>query len=153
MNALLFLIGILTTIMGIFGVYTLMSSKKKSSDPYVYYINFKPESDTILQELAKLYTEKTGIKVTVVSTVGQNYGELLSKGISDSKPATLFVEGGLQQLAQYADHAYDLTGTKVVEELNTDDYKMIDKEGKLVGIGYCFESFGLIVNTELLEKA
>ena len=153
MNALLFLIGILTTIIGIFGVYTLMSSKKKSSDPYVYYINFKPESDTILQELAKLYTEKTGIKVTVVSTVGQNYGELLSKGISDSKPATLFVEGGLQQLAQYADHAYDLTGTKVVEELNTDDYKMIDKEGKLVGIGYCFESFGLIVNTELLEKA
>ena len=153
MNRLLFLIGILTTIMTIFGVYTLMSSKKKSSEPYVYYLNFKPESDTILQELAKLYTEKTGIKVTVVSTVGQNYGELLSKGISDSKPVTLFVEGGLQQLAQYADHAYDLTGTKVVEELNTEDYKIIDKEGKLVGIGYCFESFGLIVNTELLEKA
>ena len=70
MNKLLFLIGILTTIITIFGVYTLVSLQKNSSEPYVYYINFKPESDTILQELAKLYTEKTGIKVTVVSTVG-----------------------------------------------------------------------------------
>lgn len=153
MNKLLFLLGMITTIMAILGVYTLISKKKNSSEPYVYYINFKPESDSILQELAKLYTEKTGIEVTVVSTVNQNYKELLSKGISDSKPVTLFVEGGLQQLAQYEDHAYDLKGTKIAEELNNDDYKLIDKEGKLVGIGYCFESFGIIVNKELLGKA
>ena len=139
--------------MAIFGVYKIMSSKNKSSRPYVYYINFKPESDTILQELAKLYTEKTGIEVNIVSTVNQNYKEILTKGISDSKPVTLFVEGGIQQLAEYADYAYDLTGTKVAKELNTNDYKLIDKEGKLVGIGYCFETFGLIVNTELLGKA
>ena len=153
MNRLLFLIGIITSITAILGVYTLVLSKKKSSEPYVYYINYKPESDTILQELAKLYTEKTGIKVTVISNFVQKYGEILSKGISDSNQVTLFVEGGLQQLAQYADYAYDLTGTKIAAELNTDDYKLIDKEGKLVGIGYCFETFGLIVNTELLEKA
>ena len=28
----------------------------------VYYLNFKPESDKAWQNLAKLYTEKTGIK-------------------------------------------------------------------------------------------
>jgi raffinose/stachyose/melibiose transport system substrate-binding protein len=33
-----------------------------------------------------------------------------------------------------------------------EDLKLIDKDGKLAGIGYCFESFGIIVNTELLEK-
>ena len=34
-----------------------------------------------------------------------------------------------------------------------EDLKLIDKDGKLAGLGYCFESFGIIVNTELLEKA
>ena len=33
----------------------------------VYYLNFKPEADGTMQELAKLYTETTGIPVKVVT--------------------------------------------------------------------------------------
>ncbi|HPS80949.1 MAG TPA: carbohydrate ABC transporter substrate-binding protein, partial [Candidatus Limiplasma sp.] len=33
----------------------------------VYYLNFKPEQDQQWQDLAKLYTEKTGVPVTVVT--------------------------------------------------------------------------------------
>ena len=33
----------------------------------VYYLNFKPEQDPQWQELAKTYTEKTGVPVTVVT--------------------------------------------------------------------------------------
>ena len=32
----------------------------------VYYLNFKPEADKAWQDLAKLYTEKTGVPVTVL---------------------------------------------------------------------------------------
>ena len=33
----------------------------------VYYLNFKPEQDPQWQALAKLYTEQTGVPVTVVT--------------------------------------------------------------------------------------
>lgn len=33
----------------------------------VYYLNFKPEQDEAWQELAKAYTEETGVEVTVVT--------------------------------------------------------------------------------------
>ena len=29
----------------------------------VYWLNFKPESDEVLQEVAKMYTEETGVEV------------------------------------------------------------------------------------------
>ena len=145
--------GIVATMLAIYGINNLVASKDKSSKPYVYYINFKPESDTILQELAKLYTKNTGVEVTVVSPSSGTYGQTLKKEMASSKPPTLFVEGGLQYLSEYADNIYDLKDSKVAGESNMDDLKLIDTDGKLAGIGYCFESFGIIVNTELLEKA
>ena len=153
MNYLLLLLGIIATALTIFGIVNLISSKSSSTSPYVYYINFKPESDSVLQELAELYTEETGIKVTVLSPPSGSYGEILKKEMASSKPPTLFVEGGLQYLSEYADNIYDLAGTKVANELNTDDYKLIDLDGKLAGIGYCYETFGLIVNTKLLNDS
>ena len=153
MNWIVFLMGIVAALLAIYGINNLVSSKNKSSEPYVYYINFKPESDTILQELAKLYTKNTGVEVTVVSPSSGTYGETLKKEMASSKPPTLFVEGGLQYLSEYADNIYDLKDSKVAGESNMEDLKLIDKDGKLAGIGYCFESFGIIVNTELLEKA
>ena len=33
----------------------------------VYYLNFKPEQDEAWQNLAKAYTEETGVPVTVVT--------------------------------------------------------------------------------------
>ena len=33
----------------------------------VYYLNFKPEQDEAWQDLAKKYTEETGVPVTVVT--------------------------------------------------------------------------------------
>ena len=36
-----------------------------SAEGSVYYLNFKPEQDAQWQELAKIYTEQTGVPVTV----------------------------------------------------------------------------------------
>lgn len=42
------------------------SDSKKEAKGTVYYLNFKPEADAQWQELADIYTEKTGVKVNVV---------------------------------------------------------------------------------------
>ena len=39
----------------------------------VYWLNFKPESDEALQTVAKMYTEKTGVPVKVVTAASGTY--------------------------------------------------------------------------------
>ena len=50
----------------------------------VYYLNFKPEADTAMQELAKLYTETTGIPVKVVTAASGTYSDTLTAEMAKS---------------------------------------------------------------------
>ena len=44
-----------------------------SGEGSVYYLNFKPEQDQQWQDLAAVYTEQTGVPVTVVTAASGNY--------------------------------------------------------------------------------
>ena len=46
---------------------TMVASVASAEGGKVYYLNFKPEADAAWQALAKTYTEKTGVQVTVVN--------------------------------------------------------------------------------------
>ena len=54
------------------------------ADASVYYLNFKPEQDAQWQELAKVYTEKTGVPVTVVTAASGEYETTLMTEIEKS---------------------------------------------------------------------
>ena len=53
------------------------AGKKTDAKGSVYYLNFKPEQDAQWQELAKVYTEETGVDVTVVTAASGQYETLL----------------------------------------------------------------------------
>ena len=53
-------------------------SASESAKGSVYWLNFKPESDATLQQVAKLYTEKTGVAVKVVTAASGSYNETLT---------------------------------------------------------------------------
>ncbi|MBQ2388019.1 MAG: extracellular solute-binding protein, partial [Clostridia bacterium] len=59
----------------------------------VYWLNFKPESDEVLQEIAKMYTDETGVKVTVVTAAFGTYNDTLTAEMDKATPPTLFVVG------------------------------------------------------------
>ena len=118
----------------------------------VYWLNFKPEADEVLQQVAKMYTDKTGVSVKVVTAASGNYRATLLSEMDKSAPPTLFVVGP-SGVAEWSDFALDLKGTAIANELSTDAYSMYDESGKLVSIGYCYEAFGIIVNADLLEQA
>ncbi|MDO5123842.1 MAG: ABC transporter substrate-binding protein [Eubacteriales bacterium] len=127
------------------------ANAKKGS---VYWLNFKPESDGALKEIAKLYTDKTGVEVKVVTAASGTYNETLTAEMDKGDAApTLFVVGNSAAVDTWGDFCYDLTDTDIAKELNTDAYMLKDENGKLCSIGYCYECYGIIVNTALLEKA
>ncbi len=122
------------------------------ADASVYYLNFKPEQDTQWQELAKVYTEQTGVPVTVVTAASGEYETTLMSEIEKSDAPTLFQVNGPVGLANWTDYCYDLSGTALMEHLTNESFAL--KEGDVVkGIAYVVETYGIIANTKLLEKA
>ena len=105
----------------------------------VYYLNFKPEQDQQWQDLAKAYTEETGVEVTVVTAASGNYETTLMSEMGKSGAPTLFQVNGPVGLANWKDYCYDLSGSDVYGELTSDGFAL--KEGDAVyGIAYVIES-------------
>ena len=119
----------------------------------VYYLNFKPEADQAWQDLAKLYSEMSGVEVLGVTAAGGYYSETLTAELAKDAAPTLFQCGNAQGLLDWNDYCIDFTGTKVLDEMTTSDFNLTDETGAVKCIGYCYEAFGIIVNVELLEKA
>lgn len=118
----------------------------------VYYLNFKPEQDEQWQQLAQSYTNETGVPVTVVTAASGEYETTLMSEMGKSGAPTLFQVNGPVGLANWKDYCYDLSGSAVYSELTSDGFALKDEDA-VAGIAYVIESYGLITNKTLLEKA
>ncbi len=117
----------------------------------VYYLNFKPEQDQQWQDLAKLYTEQTGVPVTVVTAASGTYEDTLRSEIEKADAPTLFQVNGPVGLKTWKDYCADLTDTALYENLKSDDFALIE-DSQVLGIAYVIETYGIIYNKELLAK-
>ena len=147
MKKLIALLLVLVMAIGLTACGNKPAAEEKGS---VYYLNFKPEFDASLQELAKTYTEKTGVEVKVVTAASGTYSDTLNSNIED---VTIFNIGNLAGLADWDEYAMDLNGTAIAAELTTNDFNLYNEAGELKALGNCYESFGIIVNTKLLAEA
>ena len=118
----------------------------------VYYLNFKPEQGPDWEALAKVYTEETGVPVTVVTAASGQYETTLMSEMGKSGAPTLFQVNGPVGLANWKDYCYDLSGSAVYGELTSDAFALKDGDAAL-GLAYVVESYGIIVNKKLLEEA
>ena len=118
----------------------------------VYYLNFKPEQDQQWQDLAALYTEQTGVPVTVVTAASGTYEETLMAEMGKTEMPTLFQVNGTVGLANWKDYCYDLSGSDIYGELTNDSFALIE-DGVVYGIAYVIETYGIICNTALLAEA
>ena len=130
-------------------------SDKASSDSKgsVYWLNFKPEADEALQGIAKTYEKENGVKVKVVTAASGDYNSTLTSEMGKSAAPTLFVVGNQAAVKTWDDYCIDLKDTDVYKELSTDAFNLKDENGKVASMGYCYESYGIIVNKKLLKKA
>ena len=123
-----------------------------AADGSVYYLNFKPAQDQQWQDLAKAYTEETGVPVTVVTAASGEYETTLMSEMGKSSAPTLFQVNGPVGLANWTDYCYDLSGSEIYGQLTSEDFAL--KDGDAVkGIAYVVESYGIIANKTLLEQA
>ncbi len=128
------------------------SSSTTAGTGSVYYLNFKPEADTQWQELAELYTEETGVEVTVVTAASGEYETTLKSEIAKTEAPTLFQVNGPVGLASWNNYCYDLSDSDIYNALSSKDFALTDGDA-VQAIAYCTETYGIIYNKALLEQA
>ena len=127
------------------------AAKGDKSSGKVYYLNFKPEQADQWVELAKEYTDETGVQVDVQTAASGTYESQLKSEMAKDEAPTLFQVNGPVGLATWKDYCYDLSGSDVYKDVESDDYVL--KDGDAVdGIAYVIETYGLIYNKALLNK-
>ena len=122
-----------------------------SGDGKVYYLNFKPEQADDWVELAKQYTEETGVPVTVETAASGTYEQTLKSEMAKKDAPTLFQVNGPVGLATWKDYCYDLKDSELYKQVKSDDFVL--KDGDAVdGIAYVIETYGIIYNTALMDE-
>ena len=117
----------------------------------VYYLNFKPEQATQWEELAKVYTQKTGVPVTVVTAASGTYEDTLRSEIEKTDAPTLFQVNGPVGLRTWKDYCLDLKDTALYQNLKSEDFAL-KEGGQVLGVAYVIETYGIIYNKSLLAK-
>ncbi|MBP3599448.1 MAG: ABC transporter substrate-binding protein [Clostridia bacterium] len=117
----------------------------------VYFLNFKPESASAYEELAKLYKEETGVSVKVVTAAANNYEQTLKSEIAKSSAPTIFQVNGPVGYDAWKDYCLDLKDSKLYSFL-TDDSLAIKEDGGVYAIPYVVEGYGIIYNDAIMKK-
>ena len=110
-----------TMILGMVNIFAVAETTATGS---VYYLNFKPEQAEQWEALAKVYTEQTGVPVTVVTAASGTYEDTLRSEIEKPEAPTLFQVNGPVGLKTWSDYCLDLSDTEVYKELKSDDFAL-----------------------------
>ena len=124
------------------------AGKKKGT---VRYLNFKPEVAAVYEELAAAYEKETGVKVIVETAANNTYESTLTAKMATKQAPTLFQINGPVGYANWKDYCADLSKTEIYKHLSDKSLAITDK-GKVYGIPYVVEGYGIIYNKAITDK-
>ncbi len=128
-----------------------LASCNTNSESFVYYLNFKPESATVYEELAKKFEEETGIAVKVVTAAANTYEQTLKSEIAKSDAPTIFQVNGPVGYDAWSDYCLDIKDSKLYSYLTDKDLAIKDDDG-IYAIPYVVEGYGIIYNNAIMDK-
>ena len=116
----------------------------------IRYLNFKPEIAEVYDRIAEEYEKETGIRLVVETAASGTYESTLTARMATDEAPTIFQINGPIGYASWADYCADLSGTELYKHL-TDKDLAITADGKVYGIPYVVEGYGIIYNKEILD--
>ncbi len=117
----------------------------------VRFLNFKPEVANVYDEIAKAYKKETGNTLIVETAASGNYEQTLTAKMGTNEAPTLFQINGPKGYANWKDYCADLSNSELYKHL-TDKSLAVMSDGKVYGIPYVVEGYGIIYNKEITDK-
>lgn len=116
----------------------------------IRWLNYKPEIADQLVEVAKAYTDETGVNVQIETAASNTYEQTLTARMDSSDAPTIFVCDSMKMLNEWQDYCADLTNTKLNGFVSNQTYTL-KKDDKVYGISYALEGWGIIVNKAITD--
>ncbi len=117
----------------------------------IRYLNFKPEIANSYERIAEAYEKETGIKLIVETAASGNYEQTLTAKMGTKEAPTLFQINGPKGYANWKNYCADLSNTELYKHL-VDKSLAVTVDGKVYGIPYVVEGYGIIYNEEITDK-
>ena len=117
----------------------------------IRYLNFKPEIAEVYDEIAAEYEKEKGIRLIVETAASGTYESTLTARMATSDAPTIFQVNGPIGYSSWAEYCADLTDTELYKHLK-DKSLAITSNGRVYGIPYVVEGYGIIYNKKILDK-
>jgi raffinose/stachyose/melibiose transport system substrate-binding protein len=130
----------------------LFASCKKKSDNEIYFLNFKPEIAEKYEEIAKTYEAISGVKVKFSTAAANTYEQTLKSEIAKRDAPTIFQINGPIGYETWKNYCADLTDTQLYSILSDKTLAIKGEDGKVYGIPYVIEAYGIICNLQKFEE-
>jgi raffinose/stachyose/melibiose transport system substrate-binding protein len=135
------------------GCGTKSNSSNSSAPVTISIFQSKVEISKQLEQLAKTYTKQTGVKVDVWGTTGDSYAQQLqTKLASNQGPTIMSIPPGSlpgSEADKLKSYLYDMSNQSYVKDIAPNMALKIG--GKVVGVPYDVEGFGLVYNKSLIN--
>lgn len=145
------LLSIITVLACVLSCFSLAGCSKKNSNALVYFLNFKPESAAIYEELAKKYEQEKGVKVKVVTAAANTYEQTLKSEIAKTDAPTIFQVNGPIGYNSWKDYCLDIKDSKLYSYLSDKSLAITDGDG-VYAVPYVVEGYGIIYNNAIMQK-
>ncbi len=116
----------------------------------IRYLNFKPEIAEVYDEIAAEYKKETGVNLIVETAASGTYESTLTARMATSEAPTIFQINGPIGYTSWAEYCADLSDTELYKHLK-DKTLAITSNGKVYGIPYVVEGYGIIYNKKILD--
>lgn len=116
---------------------------------------FKVEFKDQFEALAKKYeAANEGVKINIETVGGgSDYGAALKSKFSSGNEPDIYNIGGPEDVNMWLENLTDLSDTKAAGEALEGTLTGATKDGKVLGLPYNIEGYGVIYNKEIFEKA
>lgn len=142
---------LLMTVFCLISCFSLVGCGKKKDTAQVYFLNFKPESAAVYEELAKIYKDEKGVTVKVVTAAANTYEQTLKSEIAKTNAPTIFQVNGPIGYEAWDDYCLDIKDSKLYSYLSDNSLAIKDGDG-VYAIPYVVEGYGIIYNNAITEK-
>lgn len=122
----------------------------KAADKIIIFQS-KVEIQDALQECADAYHEETGVEVEIWGTTGDGYLQQLKTKLANNQGPTIFNQAGGAEVEQIQGYCADLSDLPFVGSIADGMTDSSTVDGKVLGIPYTVEGFGLTYNKDLID--
>jgi raffinose/stachyose/melibiose transport system substrate-binding protein len=130
---------------------TADTSDKAEAAKKIIIFQSKVEITDQLEACAKAYTDETGVEVEVWGTTGDDYFQQLKLKLGNNQGPTVFSLAPGSESNELKSYLADLSDLSFVGDIAANMANEVD--GKVVGIPYTMEGFGVVYNKSLIDAS